>query len=231
MNKEKEMIRNRLLDFLFEFLAIFIGISASFWFENQRIDQMKAENLRATLIATKSNLEDDIDLLVEDSIEYIKVIHNMDEVVYNKNYEPDTLVYFFGNLQSSLMVNINRSGFNMLQAGDGFELLDSKLLEEISFHYNKSVKDYISNIEEYEDLEMSKLSDYMIENIPYSSIFPYKSDIEQYSFENLIKDLRFYKRLEFLDLIRTTNQEICTEVLAESQQLLQHINQHLDHIQ
>ena len=41
MNKDNAMIRYRLLDFFFEFVAIFIGISASFWFENQRIDHMR----------------------------------------------------------------------------------------------------------------------------------------------------------------------------------------------
>ena len=117
----------------------------------------------------------------------------MDEVLFYENYDHDTLDFFFANLQTSLMVNINKSGFDMLLVGDGFELLEKNLLEEISFHYNKSVQDYIVNIKELEDLEMDRLSVFMQDHLPYRTVFPSKEDFEEFPFEKLISDLRFLK--------------------------------------
>ena len=64
-----------------------------------------------------------------------------------------------------------------------------------------------SNIKELEDLEMDRLSVFMQDHLPYRTVFPSKEDFEEFPFEKLISDLRFFKESN-LDYIRTTNQSI-----------------------
>lgn len=223
------MKKLRIPKFILEVIAIFIGITASFWVENWRHEKLKQRNLEAVLKVMVLDLDDDIENLLLDSNHFIVEekwavrLTNKREAFYN----PDTLVDLLQTYLTFEFADISMTGYTLLLEGDGFETTNNeKLIRDISRYYNIEVVNYTKNVEaEYE--AMNNLIQYLHSNSPYTSPIPKFEEITEKSINELIENRRFKHRINDLYDLKSIGYSLCIEMLASSRNLKKSIEEEL----
>jgi len=214
--------------YLFEIIAIFIGISLSFWVENIRIVNLKQENLDASLELISDNLDKDISLLQENDSLYKKYISQMNSVLIEKTSNYDTTFNFLNDLHNGVYLHFNTSGYTILLEGDGIQILNKKLLSQITEYYNSTLSIYQVQIRETELPIMTEMREFLYVNLPYKSFVPKKAEYDYHKFQHFINEPTTYKHFRILMSIRITNQKHTLTTLADAKALSEEIKKYLE---
>lgn len=128
--------------YLFEIVAIFIGISASFIVEDFRLKRIKKAELKFAFESIRSSLELDIEQLSE-NLERFDFRDEYIEKWFNDNYYPDSqdeAVNSYAAISDEVDFHPDLTGYSIFLETDGKELIESKSLRvAIGYYYNTTV--------------------------------------------------------------------------------------------
>ncbi|WP_462250483.1 hypothetical protein [Ekhidna sp.] len=183
-------MKNNLKHYIFEVLAIFIGITGSFLVEDYRINKIKADQVKYALEALNESLESDSINLAFNMVAYDSQISIL-STWRNDNFDitPDTNIYMhFLALTASIPFSVDKTGYEIFIETEGKEQINNlELRKLISNYYNNMASIMESDVLSEQDYQNALMNLSLSANIE----FPPKSLTSN---EGLYKTYLPYKR-------------------------------------
>jgi hypothetical protein len=159
--------KDLLIQYLFEIIVIFVGISISFWFDEWRDNRKDREMERKHLIDLKNNLKQDISIItqyIESGKNFINSSHKL-ATFKNDSDILDSLDFHIDNASSYLPLQTNKTAYEEIkQTGHTSLITNDSLKRFILGHYTL----VIPSSEEWSNVDKNYT---MTQLIPEMSIY------------------------------------------------------------